>query len=697
MTLSEIDAARRSPAQNTKVHVMNDHENSAVDPADILARAYVDTLAQAEGMKRKPMLKSRGAYDPAAQILDDLEPTAERDAETLRVDIVTAAVLTAKAIAAELGLAKRLRQEAPVVLVTTHTSELTDLVQEIMDVCATGKTQRKLIVARNGDDKNHRPDRGNNDVVSALNSRIPVVGVSPDPVRLLPSTMVRMAEYRVTIPAMDADVIRFVVEAITGMPCQDEISDELVRSTAISDLTLALRSGLTNEECLTRLERIVSQKNDHVGDGPSLSDLHGYGEAKEWGMALAADIVDYRAGRIPWEMVDSVGLLLSGAPGTGKTQFAKALAKTAGIPMIATSVATWHSATYLSGTLQAIREIFSEARRKAPCLVFIDEIDGISSREDVRGEYREYWVQITNLLLECLAGTEANRGVVVVAATNFSQRVDPAIRRSGRLDREIRIGMPDAATLAGIFRYHLGPELLAGVDLMAVALAAAGKTGADVEAYVRRAKATCRRNLRPITVQDLIREVRHGQPQLPENARRRVAIHEIGHAVVGRLLDVGNLKSVSIHDRGGEAEFDVLINGSLTDVEIEAVMAVFLAGRESERSLLGTVAIGGGMTDNSDLARATLLAEMLETKTGHGALGNVYLDGGLNGSPKLMAAVAARLDRAQTRAFDLIVEHRPVIERLAEMLHEQAYLSASIIDNAMADFAAEIGQKETAQ
>ncbi len=126
----------------------------------------------------------------------------------------------------------------------------------------------------------------------------------------------------------------------------------------------------------------------------------------------------------------------------GKSQFAVALAAEAGVPLVSTSVAEWNAASYLSGTLQAIRKCFSDARKQAPCILFIDELDGIGDRGALRGDYVEYWTQIVNCALEEMAGVTDREGVVVIGATNHPDRIDPAIRRAGRLDREIAIPRP---------------------------------------------------------------------------------------------------------------------------------------------------------------------------------------------------------------------------------------------------------------
>lgn len=666
-------------------------------PPDLLARAYLDILAREAGAKTKPMLP--GAYSDAAleRLIDDLEDYAGDTASfRLRPDLAAVAILMARAIEAEPGLAGQLRRDAPVVVMTIHSPNLAETAKEVAQECVLPQHSRVLdvesstlvspqtrgiLVVRDGTAKPDRRDKGSREVTSALQYRIPIMGIAPDPSRHLPQALTRTAVFRLTLPSLDQAGVALVIEAVTGLAPTRVMDPDLVRMLDIEDLPLAFRFGLRGDECLSSIEDVVKKRGDYLFEGPSLGELTGYGAAKDWGLQLAEDLTDYRAGRLSWADVDHKGLLLSGPPGTGKTQFARALAKTARVPLVSTSVAEWNSASYLSGTLQAIRDAFSRARRQAPCILFIDEVDGISDRAKLGGDYIEYWTQIVNLLLEQLAAIEERAGVVVVAATNHPDRIDAAVKRAGRLDREIQIEKPDTRELVEIFRFYLGSQTLKDADLVPLAMASRGATGADVEAVVRRAKGTARRARRELTIDDLLAVRNSDVPALSPEARWRIAVHEAGHALAAVALEAGHVGGVSIHPAGSFMEFRSDISGSSTYERLLAEMAVLMAGRAAERLILGDVGAGAGMARESDLGRATALALLIEAQCGLGHSGEAYIGDikDLVYAPALHLAVNLQLKDAEAKASLTLDQKRGRLEALANALNEEGYLSGDEI------------------
>jgi ATP-dependent Zn protease len=396
-----------------------------------------------------------------------------------------------------------------------------------------------------------------------------------------------------------------------------------------------------------------------------VENLYGFGAAKDWALSLLQDLRSYRRGEIRWADFDNYGLLLSGPPGTGKTAFAAAVARSAEIPLVATSVAEWNAQKYLSGTLAMIRAKFSDARKSAPCVFFMDELDGIGNRATLAGEYIEYWSQIINCVLEEM--TKPNDGIIMIAATNLPNRIDPAVLRSGRLDRHIAIGLPTHEDLIGIFRQHLGDEL----------------RGADVASWVRRARGRARRKGTTIEIDDLATEVRVGRLAISPSERRRVAVHESGHVLCAHLLGVGKVAGAAISGSGGTTTVDLEFNGAAVADDVDRHLNVLLAGRAAEVLVLGDAGIGSGMGPTSDLSRATRLAVMLETEAGAGEMGLICVQSSESDvlrNPLLFNAVRKRLAAAGTRVTTLLTDHRPTLIELANRLEHQGYLAPEEID-----------------
>ncbi|MDO8878982.1 MAG: AAA family ATPase [Pseudolabrys sp.] len=539
------------------------------------------------------------------------------------------------------------------------------------------------VFARRGEEKSRKTAKGGNaEFAAAFQRRCAIVGIAAEPERLLPPLLVRMAEHRIALGRLDGPAIAAVIEAITGRhPGAGD--DSVAKSTTLEALNIAVRADLGADRSLARLRNLVGANATEKEPGPLLSDMHGLGAAKSWGLALINDLRLYVAGQLSWAEVDK-GCLLTGAPGTGKTSFARALAREANVHFIATSYAQWqaHREGHLGHVTQAIHKVFSEAALQSPAIIFIDEIDTLPARGT--GKWNDDWFgAINTTLLECMDGYARREGVVVIAACNDPNRLDPALVRSGRLDRHIEIPLPDVPALIGIFRTHLAADLT-GTDLRDAALAARGGTGADVERFVREARGRARRAGRPITLRDLLDAVRKGAAEWPADVRRRIACHEAGHAIAFLALGIAEPKALSIGGAGGLAENDLGEMRAITRSHMEKFLVALLAGRAAEQLIFGEVTAGAGGSATSDLGRATTLASRLETDYGLGSFGLVCIPGGASDRDLLLldslrSAVSDSINRAYAAAIELLRQNQHALEALATALFGAGYLDRADI------------------
>jgi len=540
---------------------------------------------------------------------------------------------------------------------------------------------------RSEDGKSKKPANDNGELAAAMQLRCAIVGIAADPERLLPRDLVRLATHRIVVPPLDGSAVAAVIEAVTGRH-PGPVDDELARRVTVESLMIAVRADLGAARSLARLTRIIAHDGRDAEPQPRLSELHGLGEAKQWATDLAADLRAYAAGKLPWSEIPR-GCLWVSAPGNGKTTLARALAREADVHFVATSYAQWQSSGdgHLGYVTKAIRASFAEANRNRPCVVFIDEIDTIPARGATTRD-NDWWTAITNCLLEVLDGFEQREGVVVIAACNDPSRLDPALVRSGRLDRQVHIPLPDLPALAGIFRTHLGGDL-AGADLVPMALAARGHTGADVERWVREARGRARRQGTSLTPALLLDVVRGGEPEWPVDVRCRIGHHEAAHAVAMLALGLGEPTSLSIGASGGLAQSELGERQSPTRAYLEQYLVVLLAGRAGEELVHGEATAGAGGSEASDLARATHIAMQIESTCGLGHTGLVWLPTDnqreLVLHRDLQAAVRRTLDRAHAAAKELLSINRAALDALAAALTERGYLDRDEIRLILAD------------
>ncbi|MFQ6238210.1 AAA family ATPase [Sinorhizobium meliloti] len=407
-----------------------------------------------------------------------------------------------------------------------------------------------------------------------------------------------------------------------------------------------------------------------VPDVRPLSDMHGFGAAQEWGLELARDIEDWRSGAISWADVDN-GILLSGPPGCGKTTFAAALAKSLNAHLVVGSYAGWIGTGegHQGDLIRSMRAAFTEAREHAPSVILVDEVDNFVARGSIGHGRSDEWMRgVVNGLLECLDGAVAREGVIIVGATNDPSGIDLALRRPGRLDRHVEIGLPDADARQAILRQHLG----VGEDfpLNLFCRKTQGMSGADLERLARDARRLARRERREV-------RPHHISSALPRRERRsgdeirHIAVHEIGHAVVAAHLGATVHEVYVSRDRDSKAEVDIAGAAAVQPRDGRRDFAWYadrvahiMGGMAAEKMVFGTHADGV----IADLAEATNILTYALSSVGMGqTLGS---DG--HRDPAAMI---------QARQFDPVLRRR-----IEDVLQEQAERALGILENNRAAF-----------
>ncbi|TAY88105.1 AAA family ATPase [Rhizobium leguminosarum] len=507
----------------------------------------------------------------------------------------------------------------------------------------------------------------------------------------------------VRVDAPSARQVRGVVKWVYGLDITPDEAGVLARSNW-RRLKLAVMRGRPMSRVLAILEKIEALNADEnaraakipvIPREATLDDMAGYGEAKNWGLDLARDIADWRTGSISWEEVDK-GILLSGPPGVGKTIFSRALAATCGVELVVASYAKWQSKGHLGDFLRAMLASFAEAKKKAPSILFIDELDAFGERTAGGTDNSSYDIKAINALLEQLDGLDGREGVVVVGACNHPEWIDAAITRPGRLDRQVRIPLPDLEARAGIFRMHLRGAL-AEDEHMAFAEATEGMTGASIEQIVREARRTARKRRQRLAAEDVFR---HVPPVvvIPPQVVRVNAIHEVGHAVVGAVLGM-NLESVSIsktlrfaprQQAVGKAVFKRDPWARRTKEHYLDIIGMTVSGMAAEQLFLGCWDDGASGGAGSDLHEATKTAIALERSFGMGQKLASYgpIDDRIASEIKsldasLMAQVDAILRSQLDRAMMILERHREACLKLADELAERGELSGREVFDAL--------------
>jgi cell division protease FtsH len=443
--------------------------------------------------------------------------------------------------------------------------------------------------------------------------------------------------------------------------------------------------------------KLIIDKNT----GVTFADVAGCDEAKQ----ELKEVVDFLKNPKDYESLGAKipkGALLVGPPGTGKTLLSRAVAGEAGVPFFSLSGADFVEMFVGVGAAR-VRDLFQQAKQHAPCIIFIDELDAIGRQRGVHvGAVNDEREQTLNALLVEMDGFEANNGVIVRAATNRPEVLDRALLRPGRFDRQILVDAPDLDGREAILKVHArGKKLSADVDLRRLAAATAGMSGADLANVLNEAALlTARRKANAVTQRDLeeaVEKVVAGPERrsrrLNEDEKRRVAYHEVGHALVAAYSEHADpVHKISIVPRGRAALGYTMQLPSedqflLTRAELMERLAGLLGGRAAEEIVFREVTTGA----QNDLERATALARQMVAVYGMSeSIGLVscvqrqsaFLDGQMQRDCSEATArdideeVKVLLDHAYGDAKQILSSHRDQLEKIAGELLKRESLDA---------------------
>jgi len=432
----------------------------------------------------------------------------------------------------------------------------------------------------------------------------------------------------------------------------------------------------------------------HSSDGIKFSDVAGEDEAKE----NLAEIVDYLHNPKKYEEIGAKmpkGLLLVGPPGTGKTMLAKAVAGEAGVPFFSMSGSEFVE-MFVGMGASKVRDLFKQAKEKAPCIVFIDEIDAIGGKRgngNLGGhDERE---QTLNQLLTEMDGFDGNTGVVILAATNRPEMLDPALTRPGRFDRRVPVELPDLKGREAILKVHAEKiKVDPNVDFTRIARMASGASGAELANIVNEAALRAVRQGRKAATQadleESIETVIAGYQKknaiLTDKEKMVVAYHEIGHALVAaKQSNSAPVQKITIVPRtsgalGYTMQVDEGNHYLMTKEEIENKIATYTGGRVAEEIAVGSITTGA----SNDIEQATKLARAMITRFGMNdefgmvafeTVTNQYLGGdtalacSTETQTKIDEKVVEVVKAQYEKAKKIIIENKAKIDKLAQYLY----------------------------
>ena len=431
-------------------------------------------------------------------------------------------------------------------------------------------------------------------------------------------------------------------------------------------------------------------------DGIRFSDVAGVDEAEE----SLTEIVSYLHDPSKYREIGATmpkGVLLVGPPGTGKTMLAKAVAGEADVPFFSISGSEFVE-MFVGMGASKVRDLFSQAKEKAPCIVFIDEIDAIGQKRS-GGAYggNDEREQTLNQLLTEMDGFEGNSGVMILAATNRPESLDPALTRPGRFDRRVPVELPDLKGREAILRVHAKKVKLAeDVDFETIARMASGASGAELANIINEAALRAVRDGRKAaneadleeSIETVIAGYQKKNAILTDKEKMAVSYHEIGHALVAALqTHSAPVQKITIIPRtSGALGYTMQVEEGnhylMTKEELENKIATLTGGRAAEEVALGTVSTGA----SNDIEQATKLARAMITRYGMSesfdmvaleTVTNQYLGGdsslacSAETQTKIDALVVETVKQQHEKALKLLRENRDKLETLAQHLYRK--------------------------
>ena len=401
------------------------------------------------------------------------------------------------------------------------------------------------------------------------------------------------------------------------------------------------------------------------------------------------------------------GVLLVGPPGTGKTLFAKAVAGEASVPFFSISGSDFVE-MFVGVGASRVRDLFEQAKRSMPCIVFIDEIDAVGRQRGAGlGGGNDEREQTLNQLLVQMDGFESSDSIIVMAATNRADILDPALMRPGRFDRQIYVNVPDVKGREEIFKVHSRNKPLApAINFKNLARLTSGFTGADIENLLNEAAIlAARANRKLITMEDIseaINKVIAGPAKksrvVTERDKRITAYHESGHAIIAKLLkNCDSVHEVSIIPRGMAAGYTITLpendDNHYTKQKLLDQIAMLLGGRAAEELVIKDVSAGA----SNDIQRASKIARKMVTEWGMSdTIGNLFLGSSeevfigrdyqtqLNYSDEMAAKIDAEIkrivDEQYALALSVLRENRAVMDKMVKLLYEKETIYEAEID-----------------